>query len=473
MTEAATDKRSAYVAVVFLLLAALLLALRAPWGESLWLDETLSAWTVNGSLGDAWTRALSFQTQSPLYYIMLWGGAQSCGSSEVALRSISIVSALLSIGAVFCIARRLTGELVVSVLAAGFLLSCDVFQIGALTARPYALATAFALWSIVFLIDLLREWRVRTVVLFITSLVLTFYAHYLFSVVALAHGVVLLQHRSVLRRLSGWIVGAALVCIPGLLHLQSLQERARGLAFTGAPHISGLLADSLPVPLVVSVVVGVVLGLIWDARFRFSERSRSAIRFLIPYIVVAPIVFLAGSVVGGAAVWLPRYWEWQLGAIAVVMATILASLAGGRGARLAVVVTAIFVLARLGAQRWTVEGWGPAAEVARSYPGKVVLFSGLIEAETRSGAEKPGFEQYIRAPLIAYGRSADIIVARLSGSDEELLDVFKQPVLFVAARKEIAGARAPERFLEIAREAGRVVVEDPHSSGSITVYQFQ
>lgn len=473
MTEPASDTRSTYVAVMFLLLAALVLALRAPWGASLWLDETLSAWTVSGSLGDAWVRALSFQTQSPLYYVALWGVVQGCGSSEIALRSVSIVSTLLSIVAVFCIARRLTGELLVSFLAGGFLLSCDVFQIGALTARPYSLATMFALWSIVFLIDLLREWRVRTVVWFVASLVLTFYAHYLFSVVALAHGVVLLQHRSVLRRLLGWLVGSALVCLPGVLHLQSLRERARGLAFTGTPHLSGLLADSLPVPLVVSVVVGVVLGLIWDARFRFSQRDRSAIRFLMPYVVVAPIVFLTGSALGGAAVWLPRYWEWQLGAISVLGAIVLAALAGGRWARLAVVVTATFVLARLGAQRWTVEGWGPAAEVARSYPGRVVLFSGLIEAETRSGVDKPGFDAYIRAPLIAYGRSGDILVARLSGSDEELLDLFKQPLLLVAARKEMGGARAPERFVEIARRAGRVVVEDPRSSSSILVYRLQ
>jgi len=440
---------------------------------SLWLDETLSAWTVQGSLGDAWSRTLFFQTQSPLYYIVLWSVVQCCGSGEVALRSVSIISALLSVAAVFYIARRLTGNVLVSVVAVGFLLSCDTFQVGALTARPYSLATAFALWSIACLIDLLREWRSRAAILFAASLVLTFYAHYLFGVVALAHGVVLLRHRDVLQRLWGWLVGAALVCIPGLFHLQSLRERSQGLAFTGTPLLSGIVADSIPVPLAVSVAVGVALGLIWDGRFRFSERDRSAMRFLAPYVVVAPLVFLAGSLLAGAAVWLPRYWEWQLGAFSVLAALVVTSLVDRGGMRLAVMVAALFVLARMGVQRWAVEGWGPAAEVARSYPGGIVLFTGLIEAETRSGAENPGFEEYTRAPLIAYGRSADVAVARLSGSDQELLDLFQRPVLLISARKEIGVGRSPERFLEAARTAGRTVVEDPSSNAMISVYRIQ
>jgi uncharacterized membrane protein len=201
MSEVIAERRKIWLAIVFVLMVALLLALRAPWTSSLWLDETLSAWTVNGTFSDAWNRSLAFQTQSPLFYLVLWSFIHYLGDGEIMLRSVSILSAVGSVVAVFSIAKKLSGNWEVPLLSCGFLLSCDVFQIGALTARPYALATLTALCSVACLIELLREWRARIALLFVSSVVLTVYTHYLFGIVVHAHGVVLMRHRQVLRRL--------------------------------------------------------------------------------------------------------------------------------------------------------------------------------------------------------------------------------------------------------------------------------
>ena len=135
--------------------------------------------------------------------------------------------------------------------------------------------------------------------------------------------------------------------------------------------------------------------------------------------------------------------------------------------------TASFVVARVGLQVWHSEGWERVGRVAREYPGSVVLFSGLIEAETMVSRGKPGFEDYLRAPLSAYGRSRDVEVARLSATDEELRALFAQPVLLVAARKRVGDRRSPERFLDIATSLGRHVTPVFDGSSIITAYEIK
>ncbi len=466
-------RRENLAATIFPLLMLLICSARSPWSGGLWLDETLSAWTVSGGLIDVWDRAISFQTQSPLFYLIEWSVVSVFGSSEVSLRAVSIIAALGSLWVVAILAWRLSGQRTVGMYASGFLLGCDVFQIGSITARPYALATVCALVSILMAYSLRERYSIWRVMVWSVATVLTWYAHYLFIVAALGNLLLLARERTLLRRMLPWIIGSALVCIPGFLHFLQLRERSAGLFFTGLPSVIDVLGDIVSMPLMVAAILGALIGYIWDARVRFDARREAALLSLLPYIILPPVCFGALAIVAGGAVWLPRYWEWQMGVFSVALAITLGCIEGARYRALALMTTAFFVISRTGLQVWHSEGWDSAGRAAQRHKGPVLLFSGLVEAETMVGREKPEFERYLKAPLSTYGRSHDVAVARLSATDEELRAQLAKPVLLVAARKRVGQYRSPERFLDIATAMGRQVAPIVEGPSMIAVYEIK
>lgn len=468
-----TERREHLAATIFLLLMLLICAARLPWSEGLWLDETLSAWTVSAGLVDAWDRALRFQTQSPLFYLIEWSVVSVFGSSEVSLRAISIVTALASLWVVSILAWRLSGQRAAGMYASGFLLGCDVFQIGSITARPYALATLCALISILMAYSLRERYSIWRAMMWSVATVLTWYAHYLFIVAAVGNLLLWARERALLRRMLPWIIGAAFACTPGFLHFLQLRERSAGLFFTGLPSVTDVLGDIVSMPLMVAAILGALIGYIWDARVRFDARSKAALLSLLPYIILPPVCFGALAIVGGGAVWLPRYWEWQVGVLSIVLAIALGCIEGARYRALALMTTAFFVITRAGLQVWHSEGWDRVGHMAQKHSGPVLLFSGLIEAETMVSKGKPEFEEYLRSPLSTYGRSHEVAVLRLSATDEELRALLARPVLLVAARKRVGQYRSPERFLTIAAAMGHEVTPISDDSSMITVYEVR
>lgn len=471
--DSCEPRRELLAATIFLGLMLLICWARLPWSEGLWLDETLSAWTVSGGLLETWERSIHFQTQSPLFYLMEWGFVRLFGASEVSLRAISILAALGSLWVVAILGKRLSGRYAVGLYASGFLLGCDVFQVGSITARPYSLATLCALISILAAYSLRERYSCGRALMWSAATVLTWYAHYLFIVVALGNLMLWACERGMLRKMLPWMVMTALVCIPGGIHFLQLRERSAGLFFTGLPSVRDMIGDIVPVPLLVAATLGSLIAYIWDARVRFDVRSRESLLSSLPYIALPLLCFGTLAIIAGGAVWLPRYWEWQVGMFAVALAVALGRIDGARYRYLALMATASFVVGRVGLQVWHSEGWDRVGRVAREYPGSVVMFSGLIEAETMVSKGKPGFEDYLRSPLSAYGRSRDVEIARLSATDDGLRALFVKPVLLVAARKRVGEHRSPERFLDIATSMGRHVAPILEDSSIITAYEIK
>lgn len=448
------NRRELLVAWIFVGLMMLVCWARLPWSGGLWLDETLSAWTVSGSLTDAWNRAILFQTQSPLFYLFVWGVRKVSGTSEIALRAVSIAAACGTLIVVAIVAARLGQRRVAVLYTCGFLLGCDVFLVGSITARPYALATLFALLSIHATLVVRERYSHGSAFLCSVATILTWYSHYLFVIVALGNLFTLVRVPGRLRKMSLWIIAVIVVCLPGAAHFLKLRERSSGLLFTGLPTPQSMVSDSVPLPLIVAALLGALIAYIWDARLRLDERARAALRLALPYIVLPPIIFALLALVGGGAVWLPRYWEWQVAMCVVVVSVLIERIDGARFRALAFMTTALFVLGRATLQMWHTEGWDRVGAIARTYNGPVVLFSGLIEAETMVSRGEPGFEEYVRSPLLAYGRGSEVQLARLSASDSELQTLFTGPVLLVAARKRVGIQVSPDKFLTIATSKG-------------------
>ncbi len=463
-----------YLAVLVGVIA-LLFSLRAPWTASFWLDETITAWIVHGSFASAWTRSIQFQGQSPLYYSLVWVIRQFLGDEELILRTLSIGCGGLVLLVAACIARKFSADRTVSLLSVALLIGSDTFQDALLSARPYALAMLCASTSLLFLLSLREVYSVRKAAALSAALIATFYAHYLFAVIGLVHVLVLLSDRRLMRRLVPWGVLTLLACAPGIFQLVSLSQRASALSFGTLPVISidswwqlpgellelslGVLRVALPVVAVVSCAVGLILALIWDGRVRISDVTRGSLVLLMPYVLIPPLLFLIVSCLSPSMLFVPRYWSWSLIPSAVLLAFVVGSVHGGRARRIASVTALVFVMMRVLSQERVIEEWREAAARVRISGERVVLFSGLIEAEGAPQTQAGEYYQYLRAPLLVYGVEQPIEVIGITSAEEQLKQMFEPtPFTLIAFHAGRSGMRSPERFLQIIERQGRTPV---------------
>lgn len=154
------DRRAFWVICVLVCLAGLALRLPTVASRSLWLDETYSAWFSALTLRELWTSVPLYETHPPMYYTLLKGWAGLFGTSEAALRSLSVAASTATV-AVLAMSGKLlragaTAEKA-GLVAALFL----AFNRGniefAQQARPYGLETLAAAIAILLSVVLLRR----------------------------------------------------------------------------------------------------------------------------------------------------------------------------------------------------------------------------------------------------------------------------------------------------------------------------
>lgn len=431
------ERRERRLASLCLVTVVAIVALRSPWSGSFWLDETISAWIVEGSLADAVRRATDFQGQSPLYYILLWATASVLGHSEAALRALSVVCGGAALVAVFCLVRAMTGQRVAALVAVASLLCSETFQSALLSARPYALGILFCVLSMLLLEKLMRQSSRSTEALFTLSCVGAFYSHYLFAVICLAHCWNLLRRPELARRMLGWGVLGTVLALPALPQLVSLFGRRAALMFAQPLDLTSLFSGTLPVPVVAPAVLGVALGVVWGGKVLRSPRLSEGAAFMLPYIVVPAMVFALWSLGGSRSMWVPRYWGWQAVAWAALVGVLLSSLHGERGRSIAIAGAFAFCALRLGSQVRVIEDWRGAAEAVKAATGPVALYSGLVEVETGASDKAPEFDQYVRAPLLVYGVTVPIEPISLVRLNSDLSELSPTTASFVVLNRKL------------------------------------
>jgi uncharacterized membrane protein len=469
MNDERAGRTETVIASLFCVITAAVFILRAPLTASLWLDETLSAWIVMGSVDDVWHRSISFQGQSPLYYLLLWGWSKLFGASELALRSLSILFCGITLALMSLLARHLRIGTLGVVIAVSFLLAADVFQDAVLSARPYSFALMTAVASILLVMRLVNSFSVLNATLCVSSLVALFYAHYLFGLIALPHAVLLIQSRANARRIAPYLVVAGLCCIPGLLQVATLFARKSGLSFAAAPTGIALLKGWVPLAAGVAVVVGVLMAIIWGGKLVLSGAHRSALRILLPYVVLGPLPLMIVSALGSTSLWTPRYWSWQLVMMALAVGVVIESFSTRRARLTAVAATCAFLLLRVLSQDRVVEGWREAALLASKRAGPVALYSGLAEVESGVVDGVREYEQYLRTPFVVYGVNNEIRLMRMSDSDAEIVGKMRGASSLVVQRRVRRGGEelSPYRFKKLLSENG-LSIEEEKTEGTVT-----
>jgi hypothetical protein len=158
-----------------------------PIGSSLRVDEIGTWWVIRGSADDALHRAALVQGQSPLYYLISWGGRHVFGTSELGLRLPSLILMLLAAALVYRIGQRLANNETAR-LALIIFLVWPAIAFTASDARPYALATLLtvaSVWALIHWLD--RGGRSRWA-LFVVLAASLGYAHPVFGLVLIPLG---------------------------------------------------------------------------------------------------------------------------------------------------------------------------------------------------------------------------------------------------------------------------------------------
>ncbi|WP_254513592.1 glycosyltransferase family 39 protein [Anatilimnocola floriformis] len=167
-------------------------------GESLWLDELHTSWTVSGSLSDVAQRA-AVGNQSPVYFWLTWFSARLPLPGEIALRLPSMLAGCALPVAVFWLCKKLlpkkgseSADDTVPLLAAALVAIAPRAIFYSQEARPYAiLMLVAALHYGVLLKGLERAtWQMRTY--WVITGALLVHLHYTGGLILLAELVALL-----------------------------------------------------------------------------------------------------------------------------------------------------------------------------------------------------------------------------------------------------------------------------------------
>ena len=119
--------RSEKIILVIILFIALTLRIYKLSSKSLWLDEGLALWIANRDSIPSLFKELSYNLHPPVYYLILHYWLKIFGASEIALRSISVISGVASVFMTYKIGKIIYNKHVG--LISSFLSAISIFLI--------------------------------------------------------------------------------------------------------------------------------------------------------------------------------------------------------------------------------------------------------------------------------------------------------------------------------------------------------
>lgn len=449
----------------FIALAAVAIVLNAPLSGSLWLDESVSAWIIRDGLSPLLLRVDEYQGQSPFYFLLLWGWSGIFGSSEVALRGLSMLAAGGTAYAVFATARELRDR-ETGMWSVLFLLASDGFVKSAFSARPYAVALCFLTFSVLMLCRWLRSGQRAHLIGATLCTLGAFYCQYFFGEIVLVQLALVGLHPQVATRLKAFFVSLVVLFVaslPGLAHLWEIATRQSLYSFSGLPHVQDLARALFPPGLFVYVITAALLTRVYY-RFVCSDVDRKKLLVAALWWTLPVLTFFLASWVLGSSLFFWRFYLWSSIGLALLLALLLRALDLMMARRL--IAAVIVVLLLIVPRRWLVEDWRQAAaivnrQVASAAELPVLVYSGFIELEAQSWLEDPRRRSYLLAPFESYPIDArPLLISSDIGAGEGRRH-FEDRVLPVLAQHERAllisphmqqlsgrGGVVPEHFQE-------------------------
>jgi len=160
--------------MLFLTLATALLLRIISLDQSLWLDEGTTALVSQMSLQDYFAKFAPGDFHPPLYYLVIMFWAKLFGTSEIALRGLSVVAGVGSVYSVYLIGKEIYSERV-GLLSALFIATSGLHIYYSQEARMYALAAFFVCLAVLAFIRLGGRYSWIIFGISLTAAVLTHY----------------------------------------------------------------------------------------------------------------------------------------------------------------------------------------------------------------------------------------------------------------------------------------------------------
>jgi hypothetical protein len=404
-----------YALAVLVALSVWFLAVRAP----LWLDETVSYWSIAGGFRQIWARSVEANS-FPAYFYILWLTNAVFGSKEIVLRIPSILAMLAATCVFYRCARELLAREVALVATVLFIIDSRV-AFAAIDVRPYAFAL---LVTNVAIFSFLRWSKTKKVsyaaLLGVTSAVI-FYFHYLFGCIVAAFVIAYFIDRlrspfTELRQLGVAVGCFALPIVPVLSRLWYLHQTRNTHVVSDVPAFKSFL-HALGPGVVPFVFLGVVFVAALTRKLSIPDGQNVRQFQICAILALVPSVILYGvSVATPLHIFIPRYEAVAVPGIALCWAWIF-SLIDSRLIRVLGCVVLVTLTAYLNytSPRAGIHGrsWKYALEFADANVARdgspLVICSGLPESDFWSMPTGPTGESVLFAPLSYYKVRATVV----------------------------------------------------------------
>ena len=194
--------------------------------QSFWLDEAYTERLLRMSFGGMLHGVRLTESTPPVYYVLAWAWVRVFGSSELALRSLSALAGVLTVGVVYALCLRLAGRR--AAVIAGILVALSPLLIWySQEARSYSLAALLATSSLLCVVAYRDSSKRAWLVGWTVTAALGLATHY-FVVFVVAPELAWLLWR---RRRGQVVAGCAIVgAVAGLLVPLALAQRGTGHA---------------------------------------------------------------------------------------------------------------------------------------------------------------------------------------------------------------------------------------------------
>ena len=340
---------TAAVAVAHLALASYRIGSRP-----LWADEAYTAVAVREPFGDLLHLLTRREANGALHYVALWVWSRLIGTSELQLRSMSLILGALAVVGTALIARELLGTRGGITAAVVFAFLPSVLEQGQ-TARTGSLTMALAVGSVAAFVAACRRptrWRLAA---WAVASVLVCYAHFFGLLLVAGQAATAIAHppyRAKLRaHLAGVIaaVAAFVIFVAPLVLFMATRDVGQidWVPPLSVDLLNGVSAELLGSRIGVAVTAGVVLAGVVRLRRAPNGRHAEALALALPWVLlpaaVAVVVSLLKPVLVG------RYLVLVLPGVAVLFAAVLDRV---RAVLAAGLVALVLVRALTNSPRW-------------------------------------------------------------------------------------------------------------------------
>ena len=404
-----------YALAALVSLSVWFLAVRSP----LWLDETVSYWSIAGGFRQIWARSLDANS-FPAYYYILWLTKAVFGDKEIVLRIPSILAMFTATYVFYRCARELFASEIALVAMVLFILDSRVV-FAAIDVRPYPFALLMTNVAIFSFIRWTKTKKISYAALLGVTSAGIFYFHYLFGCIVAAFVIAYFIDRWRSPFTEWRQVGAAVGCFALLMapvwsRLWYLYRTRSTHVVSDAPTFKSFLHALGPgvVPYVFFVVV-----LVAALTRKLSIPDGQSVRqfLLCAALALIPSAILYGvSVATPLHVFIPRYEAVAVPGIALCWAWMF-SLIDSRLLRVlgcaALVLWTVYPTYK--SPRASIHGrsWKDALEFADANAARdgspLVVCSALPESDSWSLPTGPPGESVLFAPLSYYRVRATVV----------------------------------------------------------------